>query len=191
MGTVLNFLNEIIVELIAAAVFAISVYFYKFVRKQKARDAEQDRKFAEWKGEFERKLKTQEIRDVYFEQKRLEAYQQIRKYAQKARDQARLILDDKTYNNYHTWLNNLLESYDQILELLHEHAFILEYYGHYKRFHSFKNALGAFKNIAKNSRSRREQDRQQLKEALNELIASYEKLIEEIKIAEDAKTPFP
>lgn len=166
----IEFIREFLVEIIVAIVFLFFTNLFLYIRKlqkeiqifkkeqkeideaqdrlldeKKQKDAEQDLKMQELEFGLKRKLD----REEYFEKQRLLAYPKIRKYAQQARDEVRLIDTPSLMPSHRIWLKNLEDNYHIVLELLHENALLLKHFNHYKAFHDFKNALLNFFIAAK------------------------------------------
>jgi len=205
----MEFLENIYSNLISEAILAVAIailgfYFRRYIKKQEKRDAEQDiknekhvdeqrrideeqdKRIEEWRAEFERKLRSRDIRLDYFEKQRLTAYKQIRKYAQKARDEARLIQTPTLIREYDTWKQNLFENYAEVLELLHEYALLLEYFDYYESFHDFKNALLSFCLAAQKLNPLKEEERTSLKKEYYQFSKSWKLLTEQIKFPKES-----
>lgn len=189
MNFLQNFFSELFVEVVLATAIAILSFFLRrYVKRQKQRDEEQDRVNAEWRAEFERKLKSRDIRIDYFENQKLVSYKQIRQFAQKARDQARLLENPKLIADYESWSKGVFQSYEKILELLHEHALLLEYYGDYDYLHAFKNVLLRFCLALRKYNPETKDTHDILKNELNELVKNYSALVAHIKFSPDSMT---
>lgn len=167
--------------LLAAAIALLGIYLRKFMQKQRHRDEEQDRRDAE----FEQKLASLAIRVNYFEKERFAAYKEIRKLAQRARDQVRLIEKPEMIAGYDSWIRQLFDSYEQILEILHENALLLEHFRHYEYLHRFKNVLLDFCLAARQHTPEHKEGCNVLMEKLNDFTRSYEALVAHIKFPSD------
>ena len=153
-------------------------------REQKEKDLEQDRKIEKWRAEFERTLKDINIRNDFFEIERLKAYQQIRKYSQKARDNVKQIQNPELIDTYENWAKSLLEDYDKVLESLHEYALLLEHFGHYEYLHSYKNSLFTFCLLAQSNNPHKNEDLKELREEYNNFSKVYDELVDKLKYPE-------
>ena len=157
--------------------------------EQKRKDEEQDKKMQEWRAEFESKLKTYNMRIEYFEKQRLTAYQEIRKFSQKARDEARLIETPGLIEQHDNWAKKMFKYYEEIVELLHEHALLLEHFENYEYFHDFKNKFLNFCLIAQKLNKMKSDEHAILKREFDELSKSYENLILKIKFPSESFEP--
>lgn len=177
-----NFFTEFIFEKILVLAYAILAFlFRRYVKRQKQKDAQQDRQNQELRAELDRLLKRRE----YFDKQLLTAYKQIRKFAQKARDEARIIQTPELIPDYDNWKQNLLEKYTNVVELLYEHALLLEYFDHYDCLHDFKNALLSFCLSAQKLNPLKEEERVSLMKEYDSFSESWELLVEQIKFPKE------
>lgn len=182
-----NFFTEFIFEKILVLAYAILVFFFRrYIKRQKQKDAQQDRQNQELKAELDRLLKRRE----YFDKQLLTSYKQIRKFAQKARDEARLIQTPALISDYNTWKQSLFEKYADVLELLYEHALLLEYFDHYDCLHDFKNSLLSFCLIAQKLNPLKEGERISLMEEYDTFSRSWDILVEQIKFPKEPEHIF-
>lgn len=182
--------DNLLVEVICTILIGfVTTQYYRFAKEQKRRDAEQkkrdeeqDRINEQWRAEFDQKLKRQE----YLEKQRFEAYKKIRQVAQKARDHARTIEMEPLLLDDEGWIKALSNEYENIRELLYEHALLLQHFGQYEFLHKYKNAFLRFYLAAKDFNRSGGENRSPLLHEFEELLKHYEVLTAQIRLTNES-----
>ena len=156
------------------------------LEEQKKIDEEQNSRMKQLEAEFDRKLRDIDIQQDFVQNERLKAYQKIRKYAQKARDQIKKIENPQLILSHREWTESLFKNYERVLGLLHEYALLLEYFNHYEVLHKYKNSLLDFCLSAQKNNPKDDDGLKKLKDDYKKFSESFEDLVDSFKFPKDS-----